>query len=114
MSYCTKCRTRLDEHTRAVIEYGKRIRICLKQKELQPIPVPEQIVVLLALTDGLFDSIPLAKMQESEEALRQKFANEHQDILKRMFSDSPLSNSDRDAIVTIARNVLALFQDKND
>ena len=106
--------TRLDEHTRAVIEYGKRIRICLKQKELQPIPVPEQIVVLLALTDGLFDSIPLAKMQESEEALRQKFANEHQDILKRMFSDSPLSNSDRDAIVTIARNVLALFQDKND
>jgi ATP synthase alpha/beta chain, C terminal domain/ATP synthase alpha/beta family, nucleotide-binding domain len=32
--------TRLDEHTRGVIEHGQRIRPCLRQDEFQPVPVP--------------------------------------------------------------------------
>ncbi|MEP6725702.1 MAG: alternate F1F0 ATPase, F1 subunit alpha, partial [Bacteroidota bacterium] len=41
--------TRLDENTKKTIEHGKRIRECLKQPELQQMPVSEQIVILLAL-----------------------------------------------------------------
>ena len=61
--------TRLDENTRKIIEHGKRIRECLKQHELQHLSVPEQIVVLLALTGGHFDNIPIDKIQEAEAAL---------------------------------------------
>ncbi|HZQ48025.1 MAG TPA: alternate F1F0 ATPase, F1 subunit alpha, partial [Verrucomicrobiae bacterium] len=50
--------TRLDESTRKTIEHGRRIRACLRQPQYEPIPVPEQIAVLLALSRGLFDSIP--------------------------------------------------------
>ena len=50
--------TRRDAHTGKIIEHGKRIRTCLKQQELLPMSVPEQMVVLLALTKGLFDTIP--------------------------------------------------------
>ncbi len=53
--------TRLDENTRKIIEHGKRIRACLKQNELQPMSVPEQIIVLLSLTARLFDNIPVDK-----------------------------------------------------
>lgn len=104
--------TRLDEHTRDVIEHGKRIRTCLKQQELQPIPVPEQIVTLLALTDGLFDLIPLEKMQEAEAALYKTKAGFPEDLLKRLSADEPLSDSDRETILSVAGKALAPFQHK--
>ena len=62
--------TRLDENTKKTIEHGKRIRACFKQPELQPVSVPEQVIVLLALTNGLFDTIPLNKITEAENLVR--------------------------------------------
>lgn len=61
---------RLDENTRRTIDHGRRIRACLKQNELSPASVPEQITVLLALVNGLFDKVPEASMREAELALR--------------------------------------------
>jgi F-type H+-transporting ATPase subunit alpha len=104
--------TRLDENTRKIIEHGKRIRICLKQKELQPMPVPEQIVVLLALTSGLFDTIPINKMEEAELALQKMNTELPAEILKRLVSDKELSSSDHDAILSAAGNLLSPFQEK--
>ena len=63
--------TRLDENARKIIEHGRRIRACLKQPQFAPVPVSEQIVVLLALTAGLFDEVPLDQMPEAERAVRQ-------------------------------------------
>ncbi len=45
---------------------GSVFDICLKQNELHPMTVPEQIVILLALSGGLFDVVPVNKMQEAE------------------------------------------------
>ena len=41
--------TRLDDHTRKIIDHGQRIRAILIQPELEPASVPEQIVILVAL-----------------------------------------------------------------
>lgn len=103
--------TRLDDHTRSVIEHGKRIRLCLKQQELLPIPVPGQLIVLLALTEGLFDSIPIDKMQESEEYLRQQSSKLPIDILNRLYTDKSFNANDRDTILQIARELLVRFQE---
>ncbi|HZK97185.1 MAG TPA: alternate F1F0 ATPase, F1 subunit alpha [Prolixibacteraceae bacterium] len=105
--------TRLDEDTRKIIEHGKRIRICLKQQELQPMSVPEQLIVLLALTGGLFDTIPIEKMEDAEAAL-QKIEDELPgDILKRLFSEKDMNSHDREAILKIAGTILAPYQDEN-
>ncbi|MGK2860359.1 MAG: alternate F1F0 ATPase, F1 subunit alpha, partial [Chitinophagaceae bacterium] len=88
--------TRLDDTTRKVIEHGKRIRICLKQQELKPMSVSEQIVVLLALTGNLFDTISIDKMQEAEAALVKISSTLPPEILKRLTEDAALSNPDRD------------------
>jgi F-type H+/Na+-transporting ATPase subunit alpha len=106
--------TRLDEDTRKIIEHGKRIRICLKQQELQPMPVPEQIVVLLALTGGLFDTVPVDKMREAETELKTRISEIPAEILKRLLSEKELSNSDREVILKIAGTILVPFQDKPD
>ena len=104
--------TRLDENTRKIIEHGKRIRIWLKQNELKPMPVPEQIVVLLALTNGFFDTIPIDKMHDAEAALLKSTAELPSEIIKRLFTDKELSKPDSETILTLARNTLDTYQDK--
>ena len=106
--------TRMDDDTKKTIERGKRIRMCFKQHELQPLSVPEQIVILLALTSGLFDTIPIDKMKEAEVALLKINTELPAEMLKRLISDKELSDSDRDTILKMAGNVLEPFQEKPD
>lgn len=102
--------TRLDENTRKVIEHGRRIRACLKQPEFEPVTVPGQIAILLALTGRLFDSVPLEKMREAELALRNAADGFPADLVKRITSVEELKDSDRETILQIARDTLAPFQ----
>ena len=82
--------TRLDDNTRRTIEHGRRIRACLKQSESQPLSMIEQIAVLLALTAGLFDPIPLEKMPEAEKALRVASMNIPADVGGRLTTTDKL------------------------
>ncbi|HVU05501.1 MAG TPA: alternate F1F0 ATPase, F1 subunit alpha [Polyangiaceae bacterium] len=101
---------RLDDHTRKVIEHGRRIRECLKQPELSPVSVPAQIAILLSLSAGLFDSVPLDAMIEAERAVRDSAAEIPADTCARLETAANLSADDRDAIVAIARRALSRFQ----
>ncbi len=102
--------TRLDEATRKVIEHGRRVRACLKQPEFEPVSVPGQIAVLLALTGRLFDDVPLERMREAELALRKAADGFPADLVKRITSVEELKDSDRESILQIARDTLKLFQ----
>jgi len=102
--------TRLDENTKKLIEHGKRIRACLKQKELKPMSVPEQIVILFALTSGFFDTIPIDKIDDAENALLEISSELPTEIIKRLFSDKELSSADRETIMKITVDGLASFQ----
>lgn len=104
--------TRLDESTRKIIDHGKRIRACLKQSESQPVPMIEQIIVLLALTAGLFDPVPLEKASDAELALRKAAAEIPSDVGERLISSDKLSDADRQSILDIATRALASFQPK--
>ena len=103
---------RLDEDTRTIIEHGRRIRACLKQPELSPVSVPAQIVILLALTAGLFDTLPLERMTDAEQAVVEAAANIPAEIVARFESAKKMSDKDREAMIEIARNALAGFKDK--
>jgi F-type H+-transporting ATPase subunit alpha len=105
---------RLDENTRKVIEHGLRIRACLKQTESEPVSVPEQIAILLALMGGLFDQIPLDKVREAEAALCVGAAEISSDVRERFSSADKLSDADREAILNVAKKALAPFQPKAD
>ncbi|WP_431067312.1 alternate F1F0 ATPase, F1 subunit alpha [Methylotuvimicrobium sp.] len=102
--------TRLDEHTRKTIEHGRRIRTCLKQPEFETFSVAEQIAVLLALTEGLFDTIPLDRMPEAELAVRDASRELPEALRQKLLSDESLSDSNRAAIVELAGKVLAPMQ----
>ncbi|MDR3391699.1 MAG: alternate F1F0 ATPase, F1 subunit alpha [Sulfuriferula sp.] len=100
---------RLDENTRNSIEHGRHIRACLKQPEFSPLPVSEQIAVLLALSAHLFDAVPLDRMTEAELALREAAASIPSAVLQRFAIASTLQDDDRDAVLQIARRALTPF-----
>lgn len=101
---------RLEEDTRKIIGHGRRIRACLKQPEFSPVSVPAQIAVLVALTAGLFDQVPLERMTEAEYSLHKAAVDIPQDVCKRLVSEEKLSNEDRATIIRMARQALASFQ----
>ena len=101
---------RLDENTRKIIEHGRRIRACLQQSEFDPVSVPAQIAVLLALTAGLFDPVPIEQMTDAEDAVREASAQIPAEMCARFETAATLSALDRQAIVEIARQALAAFQ----
>jgi F-type H+-transporting ATPase subunit alpha len=103
---------RLDEDTSKIIGHGRRIRACLKQPEFAPVAVPAQIAVLLALTAELFDRVPLDRMPEAEEALREAAADIPAKVRERLDTAEKLSDEDREAIIEIARQSIARFQAK--
>jgi len=75
-------------------------------------PVPEQIVILLALSGGLFDVVPVNKVQEAEAALQKIITELSKEVLNRLLSDNDLSDTDREIILKIAGDTLAPFNDK--
>lgn len=98
--------TRLDENTLRIIEHGRRIRACLKQPEFEPVSVAGQIVVLLALTQRLFDAVPLEKMRQAEQALHSVAEQLPTDLVRCISSSETLSAADRELILQRARYAL--------
>jgi F-type H+-transporting ATPase subunit alpha len=103
---------RLDDETRKNIEHGRRIRACLKQPEFSPVPVSAQIVVLLALTEGLFDAIPMGSMADAERTACEIAAHLPVELCGRIESGEELPDADRDTILKRIQQSLAAFQPK--
>ncbi|MFZ2955606.1 MAG: alternate F1F0 ATPase, F1 subunit alpha [Candidatus Ozemobacteraceae bacterium] len=98
--------TRLDEHTRKIIGHGRRIRHILKQSASDLFHVFEQIVVLLALTNGLFDAIPEEMMPAAEKAVRKTVETMSVALRSDILARKPLSVSDREGILKSAGRAL--------
>jgi F-type H+-transporting ATPase subunit alpha len=100
---------RLDESTRKIIEHGRRIRACLLQPESTPVPVPAQLAILLALTAGLFDTVPMERMKEAEHVVAEAAAKIPEEVRARFETATALSDEDRNLVVDRARDALAAF-----
>jgi len=100
---------RLDESTRKIITHGQRIRTCLKQPEFSPVSVPAQLAILLALSEELFDAVPIDRMMEAEESVKDEAANLPADIRERLDTAKEFSDEDHQAIVDMARRAIARF-----
>lgn len=105
---------RLDEETLATIEHGKRIRSCLKQPEFSPVPVAQQIALLLALTANLLDTVPLRQMKEAQLSVRLSVQELPEEVRSRLETAHVLSDDDEAAILAHLKGVLAQFQEQSE
>jgi F-type H+-transporting ATPase subunit alpha len=101
--------TRLDKATRQTLERGRRVREILKQPQYQPIPVAQQIAVLLGVSSGLFDQLPLDKIAHAEAMIRLEIVEKLPDVCQRIQQGDKLTEGDRKALLDIAELALSKF-----
>lgn len=98
--------TRLDEATRQTLERGRRVREVLQQSQYDPMPVPEQIAVLLAVNAGVFDALSPEQIAEAERAIRQAVTGELPEVCEHLQAGSGLNDAERQALVRVARHTV--------
>jgi F-type H+-transporting ATPase subunit alpha len=98
--------TRLDEATRRILERGRRVREILKQPQYDPMPVCDQIAMLVAVTGGAFDGFPLERIVEAEREIRQAVAQQLFDVSRRIEDGEKLGDMDREKILDVVRKAL--------
>lgn len=99
--------TRLDEETRATLERGRRVREVLKQDQYSPLAAAEQIAVLLAVTAGLFDDVPLERMAANEARVREALRAQLPEVCRRIEAGEQLTSDERAEMVETARRAMA-------
>ncbi len=98
--------TRLDETSRKIINHGERIRECFKQDEQSVLDVHEQMLILLALTEGYFDTIDLDNVHNAMEEVAMVAGELPSELDARILDDVPLSGEDRMLMLQMASSAL--------
>jgi F-type H+-transporting ATPase subunit alpha len=104
--------TQLDEETRQTLDRGRRIREILKQPQYEPLPVAEQIAVLLAVVEGVFDRLPLDRVEDVEHKVQEVMASELPDLYERIQSGASLQNDARSQLLEMVRhNIGSMYEE---
>ncbi len=61
----------LDAATQYVLERGARLTEILKQRQFNPMPIEQQVVVVYAATKGYLDKVPTSAITDAEAAILQ-------------------------------------------
>lgn len=98
--------TRLDDATRARLARGSAVRTALRQAERDPMPAIEQLAVLVAAMEGLFDAFDEQEISAAMRLVRDAAQKELAVIEQRIIENQPLTDADRTLIITCAQQVL--------
>ena len=98
--------TQLDEHTQHTLERGRRIREVLKQGQSQPLPAAAQMAILLAVTGGLLDTVPLDRVAEAECRVAQAMAQQFPDLWDLIHRGGALTAANRDQLLAALSEVI--------
>jgi F-type H+/Na+-transporting ATPase subunit alpha len=88
----------LDKATQQTLNRGERLTAILKQEELDPMPVEEQVVVLYAATNGYLDDIETDAVMDWERQFRDFMRDTHGDLLESIRSEQQLSDENEEKL----------------
>lgn len=71
----------LDAATKLTIERGRRNTEVLKQPQYAPVPVEEQVAMILASTKGYIDRVPVSKVKEFEKEFTNLLRAQNKQVL---------------------------------
>ncbi len=100
-----------DERTRQRVEHGRRIRAILAQDQYDPLPLPAQVALLLAVAERRLDDVPLEALPALRTALRERLGQDCPDAVHRIASTGTLGDEDR---ATLLRVIDACVADRKD
>lgn len=98
--------SRLDDKTRSVLDRGRRVREILKQSQYRPMSVASQVAVLVAVVEGLLDSLPLESIAAAETLITESVARDLSKLSARVERGEPLGEDDMAALRRVMEEAL--------
>ena len=102
---------RLDDDTLNTLERGRRVREILKQGQYHPVSVLEQIAVMLAVTEGVFDKISMDKISEAKNKIQGVAVQELSKMSDQLKRGNDLSHEDKDRLIKNAQEAVETLMD---
>lgn len=98
--------TRIDDSVRARLKRGSAVRTALRQNERDPMPTIEQLSVLLAAMDGLFDDFSEEQAMAAMLQIRRAARRELPELSRRIEANTALDEADQEQLLDVARQAL--------
>jgi F-type H+-transporting ATPase subunit alpha len=98
--------TRLDDNTRARLKRGVAVRAALRQPERDPVPAVEQLLILMAAMEGLFDDLSENEIVTAMARMRKGVGDSLKDVAESIEQNRPLEEDEKATILKVARTAL--------
>ena len=102
----------LDKATQHQLARGERLTEILKQGQYEPIGVDQQIVLILAATEGFLDSIEVSQLAEFEKGLSEFMKLSKSDLLKEILDKKALDEELRKRLHEAITEFKTRFEDE--
>jgi F-type H+-transporting ATPase subunit alpha len=97
----------VDERTKHTIEHGRRIRAVLAQPEYAPLPLSQQVALLLAVNEGLIDEMPLDTVARFKNGLGALLSERSPRVMARIEETGDLTDEDRQDLIEAITAIVA-------
>jgi F-type H+-transporting ATPase subunit alpha len=98
----------LDASTKLTIDRGRRNTEVLKQPQYAPVPVEEQVAIILASTKGYIDRVPVNKVKDFEKEFLGIIKLQHKGVLDN-FRAGKLEDADMDTVKKVATELAGKY-----
>jgi F-type H+-transporting ATPase subunit alpha len=98
--------TEVDETTQRRIERGKRLQALFTQLPHLPIPLAEQVVILLAAQQGLIDQVPVDELNSFQDFLLKRTHEDCPEMLDRIERSGEITKDVRECVSEALHNSL--------
>jgi F-type H+-transporting ATPase subunit alpha len=98
----------LDAATKLTIERGRRNTEVLKQPQYAPVPVEEQVAMILASSRGYIDRVPVSKVKEFEKEFTSLLRAQNKQVLDN-FRVGKFEDADADVVKKVATELASKY-----
>ena len=110
MEVFTQFSSDLDDATKRQLAYGQGLMRLLRQTQYAPLAQHQQVILLVCVMGRVMQDVPLDRMEAFRAGLLSHVEENAPDVCRGVDITGHLDQSDREQIVALARDYLALFQ----
>ncbi len=101
----------LDEETQGRLTRGRLLTEMLKQAQFSPMSVWQQMVSIIASTEGAFDKVPVDNIRAAQTALLAEVEKKHSKLLKDLDGSDKPTDELKKKIIEIASNIAKQYKE---
>lgn len=100
----------LDEATQRQLNRGARLVELLKQGQYQPMEMIDQVVSIFAANKGMFDAIPVNKIQQAERDMVAYLNSKYSDLMGAMKSEKAISPENEGKLTEAIKGFMSAYK----